>query len=92
MPTYKRVVNVRPLSDGTFEIENKYGPHDFGAVEVKDGMSLEEFFGRVLRLSPGDRIELNFLDATNPTARVGKPRRPGAGRKPRTNAERESQE
>lgn len=83
MPLYKRVVNIRRSGDDLM-VDQEFGPHKFGGLPLDETMPLEEFLERVLHLSPGDRIELNFLDDANPYPRAGKPRRPGGGRRRRT--------
>lgn len=83
MPIYKRVVNVSRADARDFEIEQMYGPHRFGSSVIRADTSLAELFDSILRLTPGDRVELNFLDESNPTARIGRPRAPGAGWKPK---------
>lgn len=80
MPIYRHVVNIRETDDGNFDIDVHYGPRMVLSTVIDADMTVEEFLRKRLALNGGDRIEVNFLDENNPTARVGKSRPAGPGR------------
>ena len=82
MPILKRVVNITETGEDTYEVTDSYGQPRTTFMIERD-MSIDTFLTHRLNLRPGDRFEINYLDETTPTARVGVPR-PARPDRPRT--------
>jgi hypothetical protein len=82
MPILKRVVNITETGEDEYEVTDSYGQHKT-TFTVDQDISIATLLVQRLNLRPGDRVEVNFLDQENPTARIGKAR-PARPDRPRT--------
>lgn len=74
MPIRRKVVKIRDLGDGTFKIVTILGTEEIPGPIIDNATTFEELRRDAIRLSGGDRIEIEFLDNDNPYPRTGKPR------------------